>query len=156
MNEMTKRNVFKTYQTKSTEVQAIPFTVENLPVFKHLFPTLMCLDGYRLDGKLFGYDDEYHLILEEGDYLIVDEDGEFYVLNPELFEESYHVEQPTFTTEEQELIMIALHRLAMEKRTDGWRADAQHQRCIASKCFKMANQLIELANKIEQMTEGVR
>ena len=153
MNEMTKRNVFKTYQTRSTEVQAIPFTVENLPVFKHLFPTLTCLDGYRLDGKLFGYDDKHHLILEEGDYLIVDEAGEFYVLNPKLFEESYHVEQPTFTTEEQMLISFALKHLAIEKRAEGWQADAQQQRYIASKCFEMANHLIELAEKVERMEE---
>ena len=154
MNEMTKRNVFKTYQTKSTEVQAIPFTVENLPVFKHLFPSLTCLDGYRLDGKLFGYDDEHHLILEEGDYLIVDEAGEFYVLNPELFEESYQPKSSTLTTEEQALVCFALRHLAIEKRAEGWQADAQQERYIASKCFEMANQSLALAEKIREGMEG--
>ena len=154
MKEMTKRNIFKTYQTKPTTIEALPFNTETLSSFKALFPNLGVMRGYRLDHRLVAYDDETALILEENDYLLKDEAGDYYVLDASLFEECYQLKQPTLTQQEQELVVFALKHLAIYKRTEGWQADAKDQRYVASKHFELANQSLALAEKIREGMEG--
>ena len=141
------------YTLKKDVVEVIPFTRENVKQIKTLCPDLtLCLPRHP-EGRLIGTCERLGLKIQEGDYLLLNKDYRLQAVDALTFHLFY---QPLgvntdFTLEEQELMVMALRRFAMEKRTEGWQADANHQRYTASVCFEMANQLIDLTDKVKQM-----
>ena len=141
------------YILKSDIVEVIPFHRDTLDQVKLLCPDIRLIRNRHPEGRLIGVSDTLNLKLTEGDYLVLTKDYELQAVSPFIFHALY---QPVTTgfclaPEEQILIKVALQQLAIEKRQEGWQADAKNQRYVASQCFQMANHLIDLLHKLEQL-----